>query len=140
MKKSLVLISLLAVCANAQSMTINVEESIPVYEGSQKERVCDNGGSGSNVLGTIGGAVGGGMLGNQIGKGRGRTVAVIAGSILGGYVGSKVEQKIKNGGDNCRYVETPGHLVGYNNIGYYNGRKYTKFSKNQLSTITVNVQ
>lgn len=135
MKKTLLAASLIAICANAQVITIDVTNSIPVYEGSKRERVCDGGGS--NAIGTIGGAIGGGAIGHNIGKGRGRTVATIAGSILGGYIGSKIEQRIK--GDNCRYVQTPGQLVGYNNIGYYNGRKYTKFSPNRLSVMNINI-
>lgn len=138
MKKTLFLAGLLlSTSAFAKVVTLDVSSAVPVYEGGGKERICDGDTNNGNVLGTLGGATAGGVLGHQIGKGKGKTVATIAGGIIGGYIGNKVEQKMK--GSNCRYVQTKGNLVGYKNIAYYNGKKYSKFSERRLSTITVEV-
>ncbi|TCL04046.1 MULTISPECIES: glycine zipper 2TM domain-containing protein [Sodalis] len=53
--------------------------------------VTIQGGSGENVLGTVGGGVIGGMLGNQIGGGSGRRLATAAGAVGGVAAGSAMQ-------------------------------------------------
>ncbi|QWA12520.1 glycine zipper 2TM domain-containing protein [Sodalis ligni] len=55
--------------------------------------VTIQGGSGENVLGTVGGGVIGGMLGNQIGGGSGRRLATAAGAVGGVAAGPAMQTR-----------------------------------------------
>lgn len=67
--------------------TITAIRNVKIQTNSER-------GSGSNMLGTIGGAVLGGFLGNTIGHGTGNSLATAAGAVGGAVVGDKVADEI----------------------------------------------
>lgn len=127
----------------------NISQQVP-YQQCWNEQVPVQTTSGSrenSTVGTVIGGVAGGVLGHQVGGGRGKTAATIGGAILGSVIGNNI------GGRDTRHTRTHYEtrrvcdtkyrtrnkrvLTGYNNIGYYNGRKIVKFSEERLRNIPV---
>lgn len=141
MKKFLLLTSLLLVSANAKMLTLSVTSSTPVYGKGN----CSDGGStmGSRAAGSVA---------EDVGDEASRQAGNAVGDAIGGYAGGFIGKAIKHIGwkesthqsdklernmeaKNCR-----GGIIGYNNTAFYNGKKYTQFSKTKLSQIRVNVK
>lgn len=112
----------------------------------RKRRVSEN----NLGLDTIIGVASGVVLGNQIGKGNGRVAAKVIGGIVGGTVANKIRNYSYNNGSDtyeqkrrlvCENVrnryESKRVLKGYKNIFYYQGKKYSKFSKRPKDYVRV---
>jgi uncharacterized protein YcfJ len=140
MKKSLILLSLLAVCGQVAATdfvdTARVVSSTPIYERvNEPRRECWNESvqgapKERSMGGAIIGGIAGGLLGNQVGGGSGRTVATAAGAIGGAIVGDRVGNSDQQPGsqqvERCRDVDNSREVIkGYNVTYRYNGRNVT---------------
>ncbi|NLY03349.1 MAG: glycine zipper 2TM domain-containing protein [Campylobacter sp.] len=140
-KKLILFFLVITTSVFARSVTIDVVEHKPIYETREVTKTinsCDD--ENYNILGTIAGAAAGGIIGHQIGGGSGKKIATVAGVLGGGYAGNRVENTIRN--DNCTYenkVVEENVLIGYKNIGYYNGKEYSKITEEKQSHISVEV-
>lgn len=144
MKKILLLTMFLTGFVYAKSVVIDVVEHRPIYEVKQRTQVVENCGDGDeyNIVGTVLGGVAGGVLGHQIGGGSGKKLATVAGTILGGYAGNKAQGTLEQN-KGCTYKEKPVEdkvLAGYKNIGYYNGKEYSKITLEKQSKIRIDVE
>ncbi|MCI6989761.1 MAG: glycine zipper 2TM domain-containing protein [Campylobacter sp.] len=141
MKKLSLMFILASSLAFAKTVDIKVVESIPVYETvTTTETRCNEEWDENNILGTAIGATAGGVLGSRIGGGSGKTAATIAGTILGGAAGNRVQNSTKDKGGCKDYPVKEKKFIGYKNVGYYDGREYTKNSTKKLNTFKVNVK
>lgn len=143
MKKIVLISFVVASSVFAKSVTIDVSEHRPIYEKKEVTKKVENcGGSDeNNILGTVVGAVGGGVIGHQFGGGSGKKLATVAGAIGGGYAGNRVQENVKN--KDCTYKDvtsTEDVITGYKNIGYYQGKQYSKVTTKKQSQITVEVE
>lgn len=142
--KRVVLFSLLvASSVFARSVTIDVSEHIPIYETREVTNTVEDcsGFDGNNILGTVIGGVAGGVIGNQFGGGSGKKLATVAGAIGGGIAGNKVQENMKN--KDCTYknvTSTQEVITGYKNIGYYQGKEYSKVTLKKQSNIVIEVE
>ncbi len=105
MKKSILNISLAAICVAVLAGCAAPAQNSNVYVSRESGRVQDvqNGtvvstryvqiSEGANGVGLVSGAVVGGALASNFGKGNGRTAMTILGAIAGGAVGQEVERK-----------------------------------------------
>lgn len=149
MKKILlsVFVGSLLYAQNFQTQHVKVTQHIPIYEEIIKQiphEECKYEKSQNGVNSTVGsiiGGVAGGVLGHQVGGGSGKTAATIAGGIVGTMVGGNIAnsdeyKKV------CKTVYTKVHensLIGYDNVGYYQGQKIVKFAPEKLRHIAVNI-
>ncbi|NLK66155.1 MAG: glycine zipper 2TM domain-containing protein [Campylobacteraceae bacterium] len=142
MKKLLFVSLALTTAVFARSVTIDVVEHRPIYESKPVTRMVEDCPSDNqNIIGTVGGAVVGGIVGNQFGGGSGRKLATVGGAIAGGVLGNKIEGDMKKD-SGCTYKEVTTYedvIVGYENIGYYEGRQYKKTTKEKQPRININV-
>jgi uncharacterized protein YcfJ len=135
-----------------------VSEQIP-YQECRDERVRVNSAydnrynDSDRVAASVLGGTIGGVIGHQIGKGKGKDVATVGGAILGTIVGGNMAnsnqqqrayqepryQTKRNCVTKYRRSQSKSRLVGYNNIGYYKGKRIEKFSNQRLSSIPVTV-
>lgn len=102
-------------------------------------------------LGVVLGGIAGGVLGHQIGGGSGKALSTVTGTVLGGVLGGSIANQPSSSHQNtpnssykrekvCKttYIQVMQNtLVGYNNIGYYNGQKIVKFSPTRLENIAI---
>ncbi|PSM51781.1 hypothetical protein CBLAS_1210 [Campylobacter blaseri] len=143
MRKILFLTMILTSAIFARSIVIDVVEHRPVYEIKEKTHMVENcNKSDYNIAGTVLGGVAGGVLGHQIGGGTGKKLATVAGTVLGGYAGNKAEGNIRNK-QGCTYKEEVSEdkvLTGYRNIGYYNGKEYSKITLEKQEKIRIDVK
>lgn len=137
MKKIFCVLVCFCVLGFAKTINIDVVKVVPIYEKQNVKTGCDTK-DGNNIAGTVIGGVAGGVLGNQIGGGTGRTIATIAGAAAGGYAGNRVQNSMKD--KDCSNTVKKDILTGYKNIGYYNGKEYSKISDKQLDTISIEVK
>lgn len=141
MKKIFYILMCFCVLSFAKTIEIDVVKIVPVYEKQERQNNCvaketfDE----NNILGTVLGSVAGGVLGSNIGGGSGKTVSTITGALLGSYAGNKLQDKIRSS-DGCNNTAIKDILVGYKNIGYYNGKEYYKISDTQLDSIKIEVR
>jgi uncharacterized protein YcfJ len=144
--------------SNVKPQYERVSEQIP-YQECRDERVrvssaYDNRYNDSDrvAASVLGGTIGG-VIGHQIGKGKGNDVATVGGAILGTIVGGNMAssnqqqrayqepqyQTKRNCTTKYRQSQTRSRLIGYNNIGYYKGKRIEKFSNQRLSSIPITV-
>ncbi|PID47640.1 MAG: hypothetical protein CR967_03160 [Proteobacteria bacterium] len=97
------------------------------------------------------GSVLGGILGHRLGRKShsrfDRRASVVGGAVVGGILGNAISSKHTRVNDGyyetrrickTRYAKRKRRiLVGYDNIGYYNGHEIVKFSKRMLREIPV---
>lgn len=96
----------------------------------------------SSSLGALIGGVAGGILGNQIGKGRGKTAATVGGALVGVVIGNNIDNSNGSKQRKCvvKFSETSDEkLIGYKNIGNYNGHIITKYSNTPLKSFVANI-
>jgi uncharacterized protein YcfJ len=150
--KKLLLISILGLSLNAETMNftqnVRVSSSNPVYENRvtrEPYQECwdQQVSSRQDPGGAIVGGVIGGVLGHQIGGGHGKDIATAGGAILGSIIGSGQTRSQTRIQRNCqtKYKVSSRQrvFVGYNNIGYYKGRKVVKFSNRRLNYIPLHI-
>ena len=164
MRKILSLVAL-ATCLQAESIQyteyISVQSSTPQYElvsqrqpyqecHSERVAIDQPRYAQDNVIGSVVGGAIGGVVGHQIGAGRGNDIATVGGAILGTIVGGNAMGNSRafdapryETRQDCstRYKQSRSHreLVGYENIGYYKGKRIVKFSDRKLREIPLTV-
>ena len=107
MKKSFILISVIAFCTSLFAETISYGDSVRVIKSSPEYRtvttrtpyqecwdeqvpVNSNNNVANNNVGALIGGVAGGILGHQVGGGSGKTAATVGGAIIGTLVGKNL--------------------------------------------------
>ena len=147
--KKMLLMGLLILNLNAETIRVQVYKSQPVYEDVKvkipykecyNEYVKDN----SATAPLIGGVVGG-ILGHQVGKGSGKTAATVAGAIIGTMVGDNIgnnNEEVYKEVKKCKTVyktEIRNRLIGYENYANFYGRTIKKFYEKPLDYIEISI-
>ena len=163
MKKIPLLILVLFTSLVAETISVRVTKSTPIYRQSYvqvphttytEEQVqvpynCRRVRADKNSIGidTVIGAVAGVVIGNQIGAGNGRTAAKIVGGLGGSYIANNMREghsetcyrmEFRSVPHTTYTTETRERLVAYKNCGQIGGRTICKKTKNKQRYIYLN--
>jgi len=166
MKKSFILISVIAFCTSLFAETISYGDSVRVIKSSPEYRtvttrtpyqecwdeqvpVSSNNNVGNDNVGALIGGVAGGILGHQVGGGSGKTAATVGGAIIGTLVGKNLSSNNQNYNEptyqkqrRCvtKYEERASEkFIGYKNIANYKGKRIVKYSDRPLHRIRLHI-